>query len=434
MTMLLNENEVASPQSAPEMRHEDDEESSQLEPHAALVDEVRQGTGAQREAMAYLLRYETMVRQQEAEDMATLEHVRPCIERLQDLAGIEPSFQNNNSNNNGANHSSHRASDTAFLSQEISFADLRKAMQALDNATNMEFFKTDRQFMMVLRILTSKAHEVEGNVTITWAEFVQCYKTCIVGMMVLQHLSSSSANRSRARDRTLTMLSLFETPSTKLFHEEKAPIPIDSAALDRSRRGGANPRQRRQSLTVYAKPRNLHRFIGALLFLGVLGYTRFLSPDSSLRGHGSFFRRSNRSVSRHTSSPLGDSWRSRLQSSTPSSSSSSPVVSTRDDGPSTSIPSPSSTAVSPMPVRSLVVPPPGARTWTRASAIAGSATTVALLAPLVTGPTPGALLPLLLRASVYGWGTFSFLATLGRGLLQLLRGSSPTTTTANASS
>ena len=36
------------------------------------------------QALAYLLRYETMVRQQEAEDMATLAHIRPCLQRLEE--------------------------------------------------------------------------------------------------------------------------------------------------------------------------------------------------------------------------------------------------------------------------------------------------------------------------------------------------------------
>ncbi len=51
------------------------------DPHAALVDQVRSNNNNSnsnnREALAYLLRYETMVRQQEAEDMATIDHMRP---------------------------------------------------------------------------------------------------------------------------------------------------------------------------------------------------------------------------------------------------------------------------------------------------------------------------------------------------------------------
>lgn len=50
----------------------DDEEEEDKDPHAALVDHVRSDNHSNREALAYLLRYETMVRQQEAEDMATL--------------------------------------------------------------------------------------------------------------------------------------------------------------------------------------------------------------------------------------------------------------------------------------------------------------------------------------------------------------------------
>lgn len=51
---------------------DDDDDYEDKDPHAALVDHVRADNRNNREALAYLLRYETMVRQQEAEDMATL--------------------------------------------------------------------------------------------------------------------------------------------------------------------------------------------------------------------------------------------------------------------------------------------------------------------------------------------------------------------------
>jgi hypothetical protein len=214
-----------------------------VDPHAALVDQVRSArdhdnnTNNSREALAYLLRYETMVRQQEAEDMATIDHMRPCVERLQELAGM-------NMNENTDYETAHTED---VLTQEISYGQLKTALKRLEqsqhgeseNATaaNSEFMTTDRQLMMVLRLLTKSVpatstsdsdtdtdsattseedQDNNSHLTITWAEFLQCYKTCIVGMLTLQHLpaNANSQVRARTRDRTLSMLSLFQPPTT----------------------------------------------------------------------------------------------------------------------------------------------------------------------------------------------------------------------------
>jgi hypothetical protein len=218
-----------------------------VDPHAALVDQVRStsrdsNNNNNREALAYLLRYETMVRQQEAEDMATIDHMRPCVERLQELAGI---------NRNSTNMNYQTAHTEDVLTQEISYGQLKTALERLEQsqhnvesekaataaAATCEFMTTDRQLMMVLRLLTksvpsttsisdsdtesaSSSSSDEGpdnsHLTITWAEFLQCYKTCIVGMLTLQHLpaNTNSQVRARTRDRTLSMLSLFQPPTT----------------------------------------------------------------------------------------------------------------------------------------------------------------------------------------------------------------------------
>lgn len=247
----------------------DDEEPQ--DSHAALVDTVRGNGKEHRDALAYLLRYETMVRQQEAEDMATLSHIRPCVERLQELAGIE-----------NAQKSYATWSDTTadVLTDVVSFAQLKTALDNLECSTGTEFLATDRQLMMVLRMLTSKTTEMDADVKITWAEFLQCYKTCIVGMMTLQHLSSSD-DRSRARDRTLSMLSLFEPPSTKLFNEDRH---IDSRALtaERARRPGVPmPLQRR---TLRSSKRSKQLVAGILLILAsVAGLAFHISMSSGIQ-------------------------------------------------------------------------------------------------------------------------------------------------------
>lgn len=184
------------------LSHDYEEEDDENEdPHAALVDTVRHSAGEDRQALAYLLRYESMVRQQEASDMATLNHIRPCIERLLELANL-PIIQDIGNDDD----------DDKLWKSSISFQDLQKAVDA---CAPQEFMATDRQWQMVLRMLTNKRGT--ANNEITWAEVVQAYKTCIEGMITLGHLQGP--DRQRARDRTICLLSLFEPPSTKLFQE-----------------------------------------------------------------------------------------------------------------------------------------------------------------------------------------------------------------------
>ena len=180
-------------------------------------------------AIEYLLRYETMVRQQEAEDMATLAHVRPILKRIEKLSGEESSY----------------AED--IMAREITFVQLQRALEVLEQDSS-EPMTTDRQLMMVLRTLARKSPENEDE-CISFAEFYQCYKTVVTGMQTLQYVPSASLVRSRTKDRILTILSLFEPPSTKLFNED-VPLTIhtnDEEALVGDRRYvPLNPRTRRK--------------------------------------------------------------------------------------------------------------------------------------------------------------------------------------------
>jgi hypothetical protein len=195
------------------------------DPHAALVKDVMHPQDGETEnrgdAIAYLLRYETMVRQQEAEDMAVLAHIRPCVSRLLQLLGVQ-----------------HAMDDVQFVTQEISFQQLKQACNNLEEEQEKkqrtEFITSDRQLMMVLRLLTQKVSS-DSTTCITWAEFIQCYKVCIAGMLTLQHLPPDSAVRERAKDRTLAMLSLFEPPSTQLFHEDAVNSMHHQAAASTSK-------------------------------------------------------------------------------------------------------------------------------------------------------------------------------------------------------
>ena len=165
--------------------------------------------------MAYLIRYETMVRQQEAEDMAVQAHLLPCIHRLMELTTTTANTSDN----------------TQLLQQSVSFAQLQHAWRKLPPTDPMT---TDRQFMMLLRLLTQKTGAADA--TITWAELIQSYKICILGMITLQHLPKGSVERARARDRSLALLSLFEAPASHLFPPEEKPPAADARPMRRRRK------------------------------------------------------------------------------------------------------------------------------------------------------------------------------------------------------
>jgi hypothetical protein len=197
------------------------------------------------DALAHLVRYETMVRQQEAEDMATLAYMRPCLERLVQLAEISDA-------------PSTSATAGGRMDRNLSFRSLRAAREKLDaiernpnrQSEEKEFLATDRQLLMVLRILTKDDDEVlDDETTLTWAEFVQCYKVCIAGMLTLQQLASPggpaaltkggadntnsdaysdslslASLRSRTRDRTVSMMSLFGPSSTEMLNSSAKKV------------------------------------------------------------------------------------------------------------------------------------------------------------------------------------------------------------------
>jgi hypothetical protein len=192
---------------------EDDEDDGVIYPtYKHLVNQVRSSSTKNHHAIAYLLRYETMVRQQEAEAMATEAHLRPCIERIQVLAGLDTSKWSDDRK-------------TELLLQRISFDELAKAHAKLEDSKQHdptpEHMTTDRQLMMVLHLLTENLEDKDRAVTITWAEFVQAYKLCIIGMETLQNMPADCAAkagmRDRARNRILSALSLFKAGPTTLF-------------------------------------------------------------------------------------------------------------------------------------------------------------------------------------------------------------------------
>jgi hypothetical protein len=204
-TVTMMDNQRPALVSTPTVQEDDDDSQEFFNPQ-------QQPQTANRRAIAYLLRYETMVRQQEAEHLATVAHLKPL---LQSLSSNDSLLTKNEEDVN--------------LEQEITFQELSQALDNLENSPDA-YMQTDRQLVMVLKTLTNKCAAVDDDASLTWAEFVQCYKTVIAGMQTLQHVQHY---RNRVKDRTLSLLSLFEPPATKLLDEEGMPSHVPEAALER---------------------------------------------------------------------------------------------------------------------------------------------------------------------------------------------------------
>jgi hypothetical protein len=168
-------------------------------------------------AIGFLLRYETMARQQDTENVTTLAYMRPCMERLRELGGRQFG----------------RGDDGLLVRDQVRYSDLKIAFETLKlQPSNVEFCKTDQQLMMVLEWLTQ--HETSDDATITWAEFLQAYKIAIVGMQTLQHLPMSSTARARAKDRTMAMLSLFDENSSAVLTNKTFNASVSGSAMGTS--------------------------------------------------------------------------------------------------------------------------------------------------------------------------------------------------------
>jgi hypothetical protein len=296
--------------------------SNNQDPHATLVDHVRTDQGKNREALAYLLRYESMVRQQEAEDMATLAHLQPCLERLMELV----QSNSNNGSFEQEKKNPQEAEEDNLWKKEISHKQLRQALQILEPQQQQqgptEFMTTDRQLMMILRLLAQSsvdhrriANATAENATLTWAEIVQCYKACILGMTTLQHFPKGDTTRQRVRDRTLAMLALFE-PQTRLWSTTSSSSLTATAASNRrsinaSSALHSNPRSSFTPAPLAVKRRRKNRV--RVLLVGMSLLLVFLSLYCNMELIG---------LSSPSSSPSAEPW-ARSNSSQPKASSKS---------------------------------------------------------------------------------------------------------------
>ena len=194
--------------------------------HATLVNHVRNNhTSSYRkdDAIAYLLRYEAMIRCQDAEEMATLAHMQYCLQRLHQLGNGDAKIT---------------SSWPDMLQESVSYDCLKRALETLERDTNdkdslPDFLTTDRQLMLVLQTLTSQESDYDKDSAeheqLTWCEVYVCYKLCVLGMLSLQHCGSKpSILRTRIRQRTLAQLSLFQAPATRLLTNSKTSTNIMS--------------------------------------------------------------------------------------------------------------------------------------------------------------------------------------------------------------
>ena len=152
-------------------------------------------------AESYIRRYEAMVGLQDDEIVATLSHLRPMLELLENLShGQDTHIRNSDCR-----------LDSMCLVREFHYSDVINALNIIEEDNAYDFIRTDRQWMMVLKALTKKVPE--GDERISWGEIVQCYRIVINAMQTLEHVTTPKHIRKRARERSMSMLSLFHPPS-----------------------------------------------------------------------------------------------------------------------------------------------------------------------------------------------------------------------------
>jgi hypothetical protein len=161
---------------------------------------------------SFLIRYEHMMKEQQKEQISTISHLQFFLELLIDLQldGKDGVYRHQRFDENEGN----------CLLIEFSIEDLKQAQRKLKNSEKYDIVKTDKQFLMVLDILcedndnSPKLFSSEKKQKqISWAEIIQCYRYCVVGMQTLEIIGSESSIRKRTKERTLALLSGYRESS-----------------------------------------------------------------------------------------------------------------------------------------------------------------------------------------------------------------------------
>ena len=180
------------------------------------------------ERESYLIRYEQMIMEQEKEQNTAFSHVESLLGLLEDVLPIRRI-----KNSDGT------------LIKEVFVEDLKQAYRKIKCSKDFEMIKSDKQFMMVLDIIceeTEWSSDKVGSIAeaeqyhvadirskrneyymISWPEIIQCYRICVIGMQTLQMIGSESTIRERAKERTLSILSLYK----KSFYPKSTPSAPD---------------------------------------------------------------------------------------------------------------------------------------------------------------------------------------------------------------
>ena len=148
---------------------------------------------------SYLTRYECMMNEQEKEQTSTISHLKCFFEVLIEIR--------NNGNDGVDRLQRFDGSKDNYLLTEFSIEDLKKANKKIKESKKYDTIKTDKQFLMALDILC----EDEDTSVVVWAEIVQIYRICVVGMQTLEIIGHNSTIRNRTKERTLALLRYTES-------------------------------------------------------------------------------------------------------------------------------------------------------------------------------------------------------------------------------
>ncbi|VEU37032.1 unnamed protein product [Pseudo-nitzschia multistriata] len=159
---------------------------------------------------SFLIRYERMMKGQEVEQTTTISYVQSLLDLLESIQPEEIQA--------GKNYEDAEQSNP--LLREISLEQLKRMYTKLENLGEYDTIKIDKQFLMVLEIFceekeaASTIDNIEKNEEkVSWAEIIQCYRSCVLGMQTLEIIGPHTMIRKRAKERILAMLSLYRKSS-----------------------------------------------------------------------------------------------------------------------------------------------------------------------------------------------------------------------------
>ncbi|KAL3945339.1 MAG: hypothetical protein SGBAC_000544 [Bacillariaceae sp.] len=202
-------------------RSEIDALTEQLETRRIGIEHDEENYGIE----TYLNHYETMLQRQEDENVATLTHLKPMLAVLESLVKGKASGE-------VANRNTLDYDRTAML-KEFRLPELKRGYKQLkQESIQYDFIRTDRQFMLVLELLTqtSMTHQ-----SVSWAEIAHCYKICISGMQVLEELPAGRM-RNQIKERTVASLQGPRVPKvpTSILKKTSKPSGLTSVTTSSS--------------------------------------------------------------------------------------------------------------------------------------------------------------------------------------------------------